>query len=208
MKHSGLLGLSLLTLIAATPAVALADVSSWCPEGQKAFSAGNYEEANRALNTCLYSPPEDPSLAADGHVVRGETYVEGLDFEAALSDFDRAIELAPDNAVAWRKKAWVHYKRNELHLAVTAITESLELDPHSTRSHHIRAQILTAMGRQNAAMDAYDLAYSFESPAAVQQLQGALESQGFKVGAIDGVYGARTRDALKECIAAGCNIPL
>lgn len=208
MNDSGLLGLSLATLIAAAPMVAHADVSSWCPEGQQAFSAGKYEAANQALNTCLYSPPEQPDIAAEGYIMRGETYLHAQDYEAALSDFERAIELLPANAVAWRSKAWVHYKRDELHPAVTAIGESLEIDPHNTESHHIHAQILTAMGREAAAMDAYDLAYSFESPATVQALQNALESQGFTVGAIDGVYGARTREALKECIAAGCNIPL
>lgn len=208
MRFSGLLGLSLATLIAAAPAVARADVSSWCPEGQKAFAAGRTEAANLALNSCLYSPPEEPAAAAEGYAMRGETYLAALDYEAALSDFDRAIELAPANAGAWRSKAWVHYKRNELHPAVVAITESINLDPRNTESHHIHAQILTAMGRESAAMDAYDLAYSFESKQAVQRLQQALVSQDYPIGTVDGVYGAQTRDALKACIANRCNIPL
>lgn len=208
MKVSGLLGLSLVWLFAVTPPGARADVASWCPEGQKAFSAGNFEAANLALNSCLHSPPEDPDLAASGYLLRGKTYFERLDFEAALSDFDRAVELSPDNAAAWRSKAWVHYKRNDLHPAVEAITKSLEVDPHNTKSHHVHAQILTALGREDSAMDAYDLAYSFESRETVRKLQQALENLDYKVGAIDGVYGAGTRRALKRCIADGCSVPL
>ena len=208
MKESGLFALTLALLMGSTSPSLPADVGSWCPEGQKAYSAGKFEEANTALNSCLYSPPEDSKLAAEGYVMRGETYVRRLDYEAALSDFDRALELSPQNAVAWRSKAWVHYKTNDLHPAVVAIENSLEADSHSTESHHIHALILTALGRPDAAMDAYDLAYSFESRAVVQGLQMELEKQGYDIRAIDGVYGSRTREALKKCIADGCVIPL
>ena len=62
------------------------------------------------------------------------------------------------------------------------------------------------MDRDNQAMDAYDLAYSFEERRKIQELQKALADQGFGVGSSDGVYGSRTRNALKACIAAGCII--
>lgn len=209
MNKTGLLGLSLATWIAITPLhAAAADVSQWCPEGQRTYAAGDYEAANLALNSCLHSPPEDPQAAAGGYHLRGETYLEQLDYKAALSDFDRAVELAPTFADAWRSKAWVHYKLNDLHPAVTAIEEALEVDAQSTDSHHIHAQILTALGREHAAMDAYDLAYSFESRETVQRLQQALASQDYEIGTVDGVYGARTRNALKQCIADGCSIQL
>ncbi|MDX1557009.1 MAG: tetratricopeptide repeat protein [Xanthomonadales bacterium] len=182
------------------------DVGSWCPDGQKAFKSGKYEDANLALSSCLYSPPEDPKLAAAGHVMRGETYIERLDYVAALSDFDQAIELDPDNALAWREKAWAHYKQNDLHPAITSIDQSLKADPHNTESQHINAQILTALGRTGKAMDAYDLAYAFESKERVRKLQQALVAQGYEVGTLDGVYGAQTREALKACIASQCNL--
>ncbi len=206
MKDSGWMGL--LTGIAGIVVVSTtsADVSGWCPDGQKAFSAGKFEEANVALNSCLYSPPENPAEASQGYYLRGETYMDAMDYQAAISDFDKAVELDPDNANAWRSKAWAHYKRDELHPAVTAITMSIEIDAQNTESHHVHAQILTAMGRTGQAMDAYDLAYSFEDRRKVQALQSALADQGFGVGSSDGVYGARTRDALKACIAAGCII--
>lgn len=208
MKESGLFALTLALLIGGASPSLSADVGSWCPEGQKAYSAGKFDEANTALNSCLYSPPDDSELAAEAYVMRGETYVQRLDYEAALSDFDRALELSPQSAEAWRSKAWVHYKTNDLHPAVVAIENSLKADSQSTRSHHIHALILTALGRPEAAMDAYDLAYSFESRSVVQGLQQELERQGYDIRAIDGVYGSRTRDALKECIADRCVIPL
>lgn len=209
MKESGLLGLSLAICAWFGVSEALAaDVSAWCPEGQRTFASGDYDAANLALNSCLNSPPADPTAAAEGYRLRGQTYVERLDYQAALSDFERAIELAPDSSDAWRSKAWVHYKLNELHASVTAIERGLEIDAHSTETHHIHALILTAMGREDAAMDAYDLAYSFEDRETVQNLQQALASQDYKIGVIDGVYGARTREALKACIADGCSIQL
>lgn len=183
-----------------------ADVSSWCPEGHKAYASGKMEAANIALSSCLYSPPEEPEFAAEGYYLRGETYYARGDYEAAASDFDLAVELWPDHAPAWRSKAMVHYRRNEFLEAITAISRALGIDPYNTESHFVHAQILTAMERPLLAMDAYDLGFSFESRATVQKLQEALETAGFKVGAIDGVYGARTRDALKACIAAGCEL--
>ncbi len=183
------------------------DVSSWCPDGQKAFSAKKYEQANLALSSCLYSPPEDPAAAAAGYVMRGETYADRLDYEAALSDYDRAIELVPDYGLAWRDKAWAHYKRNELHPAISAINRSLEAEPYNTQSQHIKAQILTLLGRSQKAMNAYDLAYSFENPERVRKLQESLAGLDYDVGAADGVYGTQTREALKACIADGCTVP-
>jgi tetratricopeptide (TPR) repeat protein len=185
-----------------------ADLRSWCPEGQKAFSAGNYEAASLALNTCLSSPPEDPQQAAEGYYARGETYRMLEDYEAALGDFEEAVELDPEFAPAWRSKAWVNYMQEEYFDAVVAIETAIEADPGDTQTHHVHAQILTAMGREGGAMDAYDLAYSFEDRQAVKKLQQALQEQGYKIGSADGVYGSRTRDALKACIADGCILTL
>lgn len=163
-----------------------------------------YEEANLALSSCLYNPPEDPVLASQGYFLRGETYFDRSDYVAALSDLDLAVELWPENAPAWRTKAWVHYNQEDYLAAIQAITMALEADPHSTESNHVHATILTAMDRNSQAMDAYDLAYSFETKDTVQKLQRALEREGFNVGSTDGVYGSQTRDALKACIQADC----
>jgi tetratricopeptide (TPR) repeat protein len=181
-----------------------AEVGEWCPEGQKAFTSGNLDSANRALSSCLYEPPEDPVSASKGYAMRGETYFARDDYEAAASDFALAVELWPGNAPAWRSKAMVHYRLGENLEAITAITRSLEIDSMSTESHFVHATILTKMERPLLAMDAYDLGFSFESRETVQKLQRALEAAGFRLGTIDGVYGARTREALKECIAASC----
>ncbi len=204
MKYSCYYIIGLILFLASVSPLDAADVSGWCPEGQKAFSRGNYEEANLALSSCLYEPPENPELASQGYFLRGETYFDRLDYVAALSDLDLAVELWPENAEAWRTKSWVHYKQEDYLAAIQAITNSLEADPHNTESNHVHASILTAMGRQGQAMDAYDLAYSFETRQTVEKLQRALNGEGFTVGNVDGVYGSQTREALKACIAAGC----
>jgi len=209
MKDWNVSALVMFTVLAnLVPIAAVSDIGSWCPEGQRAFSAGKYEAAGLALNNCLYSPPEDPELAAEGYYMRGESYLAMEDYEAALSDFEHAVDLYAEFAPAWRSKAWVHYKQDDYHAAVVSIDTALAADPGSTETHHVHAQILTAMGRTGGAMDAYDLAYAFESRQTVQKLQQALSAQGYKVGATDGVYGARTRDALKACVADGCIIEL
>jgi tetratricopeptide (TPR) repeat protein len=204
MKIYGLLGLHLALLITLMSHAQAADVSAWCPDGQKTFKAGKFDEANLALSSCLYNPPEDPVLASEGYYLRGETYFERLDYQAALSDFDLAVELWPENAEAWRSKAWLHYKQDDFLPSIQSITRALEVNPHSTKSNYVHASILTAMDRPGAAMDAYDLAYSFESRETVKKLQQELDNQGFSVGSIDGVYGAQTRKALKACIADKC----
>lgn len=185
-----------------------ADVSSWCPEGYKAYVSGDHDSANLALSSCLYSPPEESELASEGYAMRGETYASRDDYQAAVSDFDLAVELWPENAAAWRSKAMVHYRLEEYLEAVSSISRSLGINPYSTESHFVHATILTAMDRPDLAMDAYDLAFSFETRETVQTLQDALESKGFKIGSTDGVYGVRTRSALKACIAAGCELSM
>lgn len=186
----------------------LADISEWCPEGSKAYRSGDSESASLALSNCLYSPPEDPELASEGYAMRGETYFSQGDYQAAVSDYDLAVELWPENATAWRSKARVHFQLEDYLEAISAINRSLDINSNDTESHFVHATILTAMDRPDLAMDAYDLAFSFESRQNVQKLQQALESEGFRIGSNDGVYGVRTRNALKECIAAGCALSL
>lgn len=182
--------------------------TGWCKDGRRAFHAERYEEANKLLSSCLYSRPEDPATAADGYYMRGVTYLQRPDMEAALGDFDLAIEIFPQHAYAWQQKSWVHYLGEDYHPAIVAIENSLRNDPNNTKSHHIHALILTAMERPDQAMDAYDLAYSFERRDTIMDLQRALQAQGYSPGAVDGNYGGRTRDALKACIAAGCSFML
>ena len=200
------------TLLAAacftmTPVAQAQDVRAWCPDGYKAFVAERFEAANLALSACLYEPPEDAELAAGAYVMRGLTYAAADDTEAALNDFDRAVDLMPQNAVAWREKARVHYRLGDLHPAIESIEQSLAIDPNNTESHHVHAQILTTLERPELAMDAYDLGYSFETKDRVRRLQENLAGLGYAIGAADGVYGRRTRDALKACIADGCTFP-
>jgi len=211
MNHSfmkvqaAFLAMSLMLL----PGAVLAQGSgTWCPAGTKAFEARNYDDANLKLSSCLHSPPEDPQAAADGYYMRGVTYLEREDYVAALGDFDLSIERLPEHAPAWQKKAWVHYKNNELHPAIEAIGESVRLDSTNTESHHIHALILIAMGRDGLAVDSFDLAYSFERSGTVKQLQQSLRRLGYNVGAVDGNYGGRTRNALKSCITDRCSFML
>ena len=158
MKNTGS-QLLLFFLVFMIPVTSQADVSEWCPDGYRAFTRGNMDVANQELSSCLYNPPEDVELASRGYALRGETYFSQGDQEAAANDFGLAVELWPENAIAWRSKSLVHYEREEFLEAITAISRSLGINSQDTESHFVHATILTAMDRPDLAMDAYDLGF-------------------------------------------------
>jgi len=62
------------------------------------------------------------------------------------------------------------------------------------------AYILTALGKTEEALVAFEPAIDVGGKDAIQFYQEAFSAHGYKIGAVDGVLGPKTRSALDECI--------
>src|SRR5215469_6083477 len=107
-----------------TPFVAavalLAAASSACASGYQDFNQGvaaiNRDDNSAALQllTKALSEPDLPDhLKPAAHLERGEIYMDSNKFEAALTDFNAALQLKPDSFRAWLDRAGAEEGENK-----------------------------------------------------------------------------------------------
>ena len=72
---------------------------------------------------------------------RGFAYSNFDQPEAALADYDRAIEIKPDFAEAYCNRGMLHYKQERLDLAEADFKKTLELSPNMQAGQVAREMI-------------------------------------------------------------------
>ena len=93
-------------------------------------------------------------LNAEGYYRRGmERYTQG-DYEAALSEFTKAIELEPKAYVAYYARAVIFFARGDFPQALENINQTISLAPDLGAAYYRRAQIYERIGEAiNAQRD-------------------------------------------------------
>jgi tetratricopeptide (TPR) repeat protein len=97
----------------------------------------------------------DDALAAPW-IRRGLTAMETRDFAAALAAFDRVVELAPDYAEGWNKRATLHWLRGAFDDSIADIDRALALEPRHFGALSGLAMIREAQGRPFEALEALE----------------------------------------------------
>jgi len=67
--------------------------------------------------------------AASDHLARGDQALAREDLDAAMREFNSAIQLSPKLATAYAKMGDVHRKRGQFEMAVSYYSEAVRLDP-------------------------------------------------------------------------------
>jgi tetratricopeptide (TPR) repeat protein len=78
--------------------------------------------------------------------------VAGKDFDRALLFLDQVVEQAPDFTEAWSRRAFVHFQRNEVGLALGDLRRALALDPSNFKALDGLSQVLRDIGEKRAAL--------------------------------------------------------
>ena len=77
-----------------------------------------------------------------GHFNRGSGYRRANDYDKALADFDKAVELNSRFARAYQGRALVHDEQGEDYKAHADLDRAIELDPRDWSAYYSRATIL------------------------------------------------------------------
>ncbi len=92
----------------------------------------------------------------DVAMARGISAMSTQAFSSALSYFNRAIELAPDYAEAWNKRATLHYFMGNYDASVLDIRKTLELEPRHFGALAGLGLIYNAYGNDEGALRALE----------------------------------------------------
>lgn len=140
-------------------------------------------------------------LLGSAYAMRALGYsLKGL-YDTAIRDYDEAIRLVPDFAVALNNRAWAYFKSGRAEMGRPDVERSLQLQPTSPHAYDTRAHIRQATGDPDGAMRDYDAAMRFGGERMIQLYQCGLAALGLYGGAIDGVYTPELRRAMQVCVA-------
>lgn len=123
------------------------------------------------------------SATADLLMARATAATEGQRTDLALRLLNAAIELQPDYAEAWNRRAYLFFLEDDYKRALGDIRRVLALEPHHFKALEGLANILQQLGEKKAALEAYDSLLKVHPMApgvkkARDDLKAEIEGQG------------------------------
>jgi Flp pilus assembly protein TadD len=95
---------------------------------------------------------------AEQHVVQGMTYIKMKDFDNAIVEFTRAIDLMPNYAVAYANRGVAYIQQQKLNKASDDLRKAVELDPGDKSIHYNLTALYCLQGAKDRAFDSLDKA--------------------------------------------------
>src|SRR6266566_690880 len=103
------------------------------------------QESLVAINSLLEELNNKPSfptrLLAPIYDKRGRAYSSLKNYQQAIVDFDRAVELDPNSSYVYRGRGWVYYDLKEYQQAIVDFNHALELDPNTSDVYRSRGWV-------------------------------------------------------------------
>jgi len=124
-------------------------------------NGGRYDEAIARFTESLALVPGDAQVLNDrgiAHFLKGGA----ADRDAAMQDYDRAIQADPRHAEALNNRAWSLFQAGRAAEALTDANRSIEAAPTNGYAYDTRGQILEALGRKDEAVRDFKRALSLD----------------------------------------------
>ena len=103
---------------------------------QEHCSKGELVEGIADMNSAVELQPDGLN-----YFWRGQIHHELQDYPAALVDFDKAIELRPEDANNYAWRGLVQYALNDYHAALTDFSKAIELQPEEGLNYYWRGHV-------------------------------------------------------------------
>jgi tetratricopeptide (TPR) repeat protein len=136
----------------------------------------DFAGAARVFTGCILKRPDH----AHAYYCRALAYSKLRRHEEAITDFSRAIDLAPKAAYVWTERGLVYSKLGQLDKAIADYSKAIEVDPKFAPAWYGRGNALADKGRLDEAIAAYREALRLKKdfPEAHCNLGNALLAQG------------------------------
>ncbi len=114
---------------------------------------------------------------------RAEAFSQKNENEKAIKLLDAAVDLAPDYAEGWNRRAFAHYRVGNNDGALGDLRRTLALEPNHFRALEGMAKVLTSVGEKKGALKAYEELLRVHptvegAQTVVDELKKAIEGQG------------------------------
>jgi len=122
------------------------------------------------------------------------------EYATAIKDYDVAIQMQPNFAVALNNRAWAYFRWGKAETGLPDVEKSLKLAPTAAHSLDTRAHIKQVMGQPQQALRDYTQAMYFGGAEMIRLYQCGLTEMGLYQGEVDGVWRRELQDALGKCV--------
>ena len=114
---------------------------------------------------------------------RAEGFSQKNENDKALKLLDAAVDLAPDYAEGWNRRAFAHFRLGNNEGALGDLRRTLALEPNHFRALEGMAKVLTGVGEKKGALKAYEELLRVHptvegAQTAIDDLKKAVEGQG------------------------------
>jgi tetratricopeptide (TPR) repeat protein len=169
------------------------------------------EDIERRITGCTALIERRDSSVAEMSAVyamRALAYSLKGQYATAIQDYDIAINMRPDFAVALNNRAWAYFRWGKAATGLPDVERSLQISPTSPHSLDTRAHIKQALGEPQAALRDYTKAMFFGGAQMIKLYQCGLTEAGHYTGEVDGVWRRELQNALEVCVTDKACDPL
>ena len=106
------------------------------------------------------------SVSAETYFVRGNTKAVLGQYLAAVSDYDKAIQLKPDHAMAYYNRGLAKYHLGQYLAAISDYDKTVQLKPNDAIAYSNRGAAKADLGQHFAAIKDFDKAIQLKPDAA------------------------------------------
>jgi tetratricopeptide (TPR) repeat protein len=145
---------------------------------------------------------------ADVYAMRALAYSLKGDYATAIRDYDVAIGMRPDYAVALNNRAWAFFRSGKVDQALPDVEKSLKIEPRAAHSLDTRAHIRQVKGDPKGALNDYTKAMYFGGREMIKLYQCGLTEAGLYEGQIDGIWRRELQDGMEKCVVSATCDPL
>jgi tetratricopeptide (TPR) repeat protein len=167
------------------------------------------EDVERRIDGCTALIERRDQSVADlsyAYAMRALAYSLKGRYDTAVRDYDMAISMKPDFAVALNNRAWAYFRWGKAATGLPDVEKSLELSPTSPHALDTRAHIRQALGDPKAALQDYDKAMWYGGARMIKLYQCGLTEARLYTGEIDGTWRQELADAMGKCVLdKGCD---
>ena len=145
--------------------------------------AESKEQADIITATIWRMWRQSGSATTDLLMERSLSAMDDDEFETALQILDEVVELAPDFAEGWNRRATVHFRLRQYGASISDISHTLALEPRHFGAMSGLGAILKETGREAAALEIYRRALALNphlegASKAVKELTVKVEGRG------------------------------
>jgi tetratricopeptide (TPR) repeat protein len=180
-------------------------LAAWLAASARADSATDCfgEDIDRRIEGCTALIERRDNSIADlsmAYAMRALAFSLKGRYDTAVRDYDVAISMKPDFAVALNNRAWAYFRWGKAATGLPDVEKSLQLSPTSPHALDTRAHIRQSLGDPKGALQDYDAAIWYGGPRMIKLYQCGLTEARLYNGEIDGIWRPELKEALEQCV--------